>query len=109
MPTVRNGLNVESTSSTLLLLARHPLLFIGGFGTVQSIFVVSSTRPEMLGRGLAVSIGFSPIDNLHLGWPATQFGTDTAVLTIAVTGIVHTAAPILIFRISLRCSPRKRG
>ncbi len=92
------------------------LLFIGGFGmsgfgTMQSIIVVSSTRPEMRGRVLgvlAVAIGSGPIGALHVGWLATQIGTDTAVLTIAITGIILTAIPVIIFRKYLRSIPRYR-
>ncbi len=94
-----------------------PLLFIGGFGmsgfgTMQSIIVVSSTRPEMRGRVLgvlAVAIGSGPIGALHVGWLATQIGTDTAVLAIAVVGFVLTAATVLASRKYLRSIPRYRG
>ena len=94
-----------------------PLLFIGGFGmsgfgTMQSIIVVSSTRPEMRGRVLgvlAVAIGSGPIGALHVGWLATQIGTDTAVLAIAITGFVLTAATVLAWRKYLRSIPRYRG
>ncbi len=93
-----------------------PLLFIGGFGmsgfgTMQSIIVVSSTRPEMRGRVLgvlAVAIGSGPIGALHIGWLATQIGTDTAVLTIAIIGMVLTIIPLLIWRRYLRSIPRYR-
>ena len=92
------------------------LLFIGGFGmsgfgTMQSIIVVSSTRPEMRGRVLgvlAVAIGSGPIGALHVGWLATQIGTDTAVLAIAIAGFVLTAATILFSRKYLRSIPRYR-
>lgn len=93
-----------------------PLLFIGGFGmsgfgTMQSIIVVSSTRPEMRGRVLgvlAVAIGSGPIGALHVGWLATQIGTDNAVLAIAITGMIITAIPVLLFRKYLRSIPRYR-
>ncbi len=93
-----------------------PLLFIGGFGmsgfgTMQSIIVVSSTRPEMRGRVLgvlAVAIGSGPIGALHIGWLATQIGTDTAVLAIAITGLILTTIPLLIWRKYLRSIPRYR-
>ena len=94
-----------------------PLLFIGGFGmsgfgTMQSIIVVSSTRPEMRGRVLgvlAVAIGSGPIGALHIGWLATQIGTDTAVLAIAIVGMVLTIIPLLIWRKYLRSIPRYRS
>ena len=93
-----------------------PLLFIGGFGmsgfgTMQSIIVVSSTKPEMRGRVLgvlAVAIGSGPIGALHVGWLATQIGTDNAVLAIAIAGIILTAIPLLIWRKYLRSIPRFR-
>ena len=94
-----------------------PLLFVGGFGmsgfgAMQSIIVVSSTRPEMRGRVLgvlAVAIGSGPIGALHVGWLATQIGTDTAVLAIALTGLILTAIPLLIWRKYLRSIPRYRS
>ncbi len=94
-----------------------PLLFIGGFGmsgfgTMQSIIVVSSTRPEMRGRVLgvlAVAIGSGPIGALHIGWLATQIGTDTAVLAIAAIGLILTLATLLISRKYLRSIPRYRN
>ncbi len=93
-----------------------PLLFVGGFGmsgfgAMQSIIVVSSTRPEMRGRVLgvlAVAIGSGPIGALHVGWLATQIGTDIAVLAIAVVGFVLTAGTILLSRRYLRSIPRYR-
>ncbi len=93
-----------------------PLLFIGGFGmsgfgTMQSIIVVSSTRPEVRGRVLgvlAVSIGSGPIGALYVGWLASQIGTDMAVLSIAIAGIVLTAGVVLVSRRYLRSIPRYR-
>ena len=93
-----------------------PLLFIGGFGmsgfgTMQSIIVVSSTRPEMRGRVLgvlAVAIGSGPIGALHVGWLATQIGTDKAVLAIAIAGLILTTATVLTTRRYLRSIPRYR-
>ena len=93
------------------------LLFIGGFGmsgfgTMQSIIVVSSTRPEMRGRVLgvlAVAIGSGPIGALHVGWLATVIGTDRAVLAIAIAGMILTAITLLASRRYLRSIPRYRG
>ncbi len=93
-----------------------PLLFVGGFGmsgfaTMQSIIVVSSTRPEVRGRVLgvlAVSIGAGPIGALHVGWLASQIGADTAVLAIAIAGIVLTAGTVLAWRRYLGSIPRYR-
>ncbi len=93
------------------------LLFIGGFGmsgfgTMQSIIVVSSTRPEMRGRVLgvlAVAIGSGPIGALHVGWLATAIGTDSAVLAIAAAGFVLTVGTVALSRNYLRRIPRARG
>ena len=65
---------------------------------MQSVIVVSSTRPEMRGRVLgvlAVAIGSGPIGALHVGRLATHIGTDTAVMAIAVVGFVLTAGTVL--------------
>ena len=74
---------------------------------MQSIIVVSSIRPEMRGRVLgvlAVAIGA-----LHDGWLATEIGTDTAVMAIAVVGFVLTAGTVLASRKNLRSITRYRG
>ena len=79
---------------------------------MQSIIVVSSTRPEMRGRVLgvlAVAIGSGPIGALHVGWLATEIGTDTAVMAIAVVGFVLTVGTDLASRKNLRSITRYRG
>ena len=91
---------------TLLLLARHSLLFIGGFGTMQSIIVASSTRPEIRGRVLGVSIGSGPIGALNVNWIATERCTETAVL--AITSFILTVVYVLGSRKNLRRIPRYR-
>lgn len=91
-----------------------PLLFIGGFGmsgfgTMQSIIVISCTRPEMRGRVLgvlAVSIGFGPIGALQVGWLASIFGANYAIIAIAVAGMLLTAATVVIYRRFLTRIPR---
>ena len=73
--------------------------------------VVSPTRPEMRGRVLgvlAVTISSGPIGALHVGWLATQIGTDTAVLAIAIVGFMLTATTVLASRKYLRSIPRYR-
>ena len=50
-------------------------------------------RGRVLGV-LAVAIGSGPIGALHIGWLATQIGTDTAVLAIAITGLILTTIPL---------------
>ena len=91
-----------------------PLLFIGGFGmsgfgTMQSIIVISCTRPEMRGRVLgvlAVSIGFGPIGALNVGWLASIFGANYAIIAIAAAGMLLTAATVVIYRRFLTRIPR---
>lgn len=95
--------------------AALPLLFVGGFGmagfgTMQSIIVISSTRPEMRGRVLgvlAVAIGFGPLGALQVGWLASIFGANVAVVLIAVAGIALTAATVLVYRRFLVRIPRR--
>ena len=91
-----------------------PLLFIGGFGmsgfgTMQSIIVISCTRPEMRGRVLgvlAVSIGFGPIGALNVGWLASAMGANMAVIAIAVAGFALTAGTVIVYRRFLTRIPR---
>ena len=91
-----------------------PLLFIGGFGmsgfgTMQSIIVISCTRPEMRGRVLgvlAVSIGFGPIGALQVGWLASMFGANAAVIAIAAAGFILTSATVILYRRFLTRIPR---
>ncbi len=93
-----------------------PLLFIGGFGmsgfgAMQSIIVVSSTRPEMRGRVLgvlAVAIGSGPIGALQVGWLASYLGADRAILIIAIVGLALTVVTVLMFRRYLVSIPRYR-
>lgn len=64
-----------------------PLLFIGGFGmsgfgTMQSIIIISATPPAMRGRVLgvlAVTIGTGPMAALFLGVAAQAYGAPAAV------------------------------
>ena len=54
-------------------------------------------RRRVLGV-LAVTISSGPIGALHVGWLATQIGTDTAVLAIAIVGFMLTATTVLASR-----------
>ena len=94
--------------------AALPLLFVGGFGmsgfgTMQSIIVVSCTRPAMRGRVLgvlAVAIGFGPIGALNVGWLASLYGANAAIMAIAVAGITLTAITVIAYRRFLTRIPR---
>lgn len=91
-----------------------PLLFVGGFGmsgfgTMQSIIVVSSTRSEIRGRVLgvlAVAIGSGPLGALHVGWLASNIGADLAVVSIAIVGFALTMVTVLVWRRFLVSIPR---
>ncbi len=72
-----------------------PVLFIAGFGmsgfgTMQSIMIISTTPAEMRGRVLgvlAVTIGTGPLAALAIGLTAEELGAPMAVLIFAVTGL----------------------
>jgi MFS family permease len=72
-----------------------PLMFIGGFGmsgfgTMQSIMIVSSTPSHVRGRVLgvlAVSIGTGPIAALYVGLIARAAGAPMAVMLISLVGL----------------------
>lgn len=73
-----------------------PVMFIAGFGmsgfgTMQSIMIISTTPVEMRGRVLgvlAVTIGTGPISALAVGQIAEAAGAPAAVMVIAITGLV---------------------
>lgn len=81
-----------------------PLLFIGGFGmsgfgTMQSIMVISTTPSHMRGRVLgvlAVTIGTGPIAALYVGLIAREAGATVAVMAIAITGLALLAITVLV-------------
>ena len=83
-----------------------PILFIAGFGmsgfgTMQSIMIISSTPHEMRGRVLgvlAVSIGTGPVAALMIGVIAEAAGAPRAVLIIALTGLALLAATAMVNR-----------
>ena len=84
--------------------AALPLLFVGGFGmagfgTMQSIIVISATPSEVRGRVLgvlAVTIGTGPIAALALGALAQGIGATDAVLAMALTGVVALALTVAL-------------
>ena len=84
--------------------AALPLLFVGGlgmsgFGTMQSIIIMSATPPHMRGRVLgvlAVSIGTGPMAALFLGIGAQLLGAPTAVAGSVIIGLAGVAATLLI-------------
>ena len=91
-----------------------PLLFVGGFGmsgfgTMQSIIVISCTRPEMRGRVLgvlAVCIGFGPIGALQVGWLASMAGANFAIIAVSLAGIALTGLTVVVYRRFLTRIPR---
>ncbi len=72
-----------------------PVMFVAGFGmsgfgTMQSIMIISTTPAEMRGRVLgvlAVSIGTGPASALAIGAIAEGLGAPAAVMIIALTGL----------------------
>ncbi len=73
-----------------------PVMFIAGFGmsgfgTMQSIMVISTTPAEMRGRVLgvlAVTIGTGPVSALAIGALAEALGAPAAVMIFATIGLV---------------------
>jgi MFS family permease len=86
--------------------AAIPILFIAGFGmsgfgTMQSIMIISSTPHQMRGRVLgvlAVSIGTGPVAALIIGVIAEAAGAPMAVLIIATAGLLLLAATAITNR-----------
>ena len=91
-----------------------PALLIGGFssagfGTMQSIIIISSTPPAIRGRVLGVlaaMIGTGPAGALIVGGLAVWWGASIAVTAMAVTGLVLTILPLAIWPAYLRSSVR---
>jgi MFS family permease len=81
-----------------------PILFLSGFGmagfgTMQSIMMISATPVEMRGRVLgvlAVSIGTGPIAALYVGAIAEVLGAPAAVMIIAIGGLSLLALTLLL-------------
>ena len=75
------------------------LLFVpgfgaAGFGTMQTTMMFLHAPPEMRGRVMgvvSVCIGAGPLGVLHIGLLATWFDASTAVLIIAIEGLVALA------------------
>ena len=81
-----------------------PVLFVAGFGmsgfgTMQSIMIISRTPVEMRGRVLgvlAVTIGTGPVSALAVGALAETAGAPMAVLVMALTGLSLMALTMLL-------------
>lgn len=66
-------------------------LGVAGFGSMQTTLILSAAAPEMRTRAmgaLAVAIGFGPLGMFHVGLLASWLGAQSAVLVIAVEGLV---------------------
>ena len=84
-------------SGTILVAAG-----IGGacFSTMQSTLTFLGASPEMRNRAmgvLTICIGTGPIGFLHLGLLADWLGAHTAVIVIAVEGLVMLALALLVW------------
>lgn len=81
-----------------------PVLFFGGFGmsgfgTMQSIMIISTTPAEMRGRVLgvlAVTIGTGPVAALAVGAIAESAGAPMAVMLMALSGLALLAVTMLL-------------
>lgn len=81
-----------------------PVLFVAGFGmsgfgTMQSIMVISTTPAEMRGRVLgvlAVTIGTGPVAALAVGAIAEAAGAPMAVMIIAIGGLLLLGVTALV-------------
>jgi len=91
-----------------------PALLIGGFsmagfGTMQSIIIITSTPAAIRGRVLGVlaaMIGTGPFGALIVGVLAVWWGASSAVTAMAITGLVLTILPLAIWPAYLRSSVR---
>ena len=80
--------------TTSFALAYPFLLLLGicvaGFGTLQSIIVISSSSPDMRGRALGIvtlAIGFGPLGALAIGVLATATTPSNAIMIFSIIGI----------------------
>ncbi len=80
--------------TTSFALAYPFLLLLGicvaGFGTLQSIIVISSSSPDMRGRALGIvtlAIGFGPLGALAIGVLATATTPSYAIMIFSSIGI----------------------
>ena len=84
-------------SGTILVAAG-----IGGacFGTMQSTLTFLGASPEMRNRAmgvLTICIGTGPIGFLHMGLLADWLGAQTAMIVVAVEGLVMLALALLVW------------
>ena len=78
-------------------------LFLGGIGmagfaAMQSTIAFATAPPEMRSRAMslvAICIGMAPLGILHLGLMAEWLGTPTALIVMAVEGLVALTAAFL--------------
>ncbi len=83
-----------------------PVLFVAGFGmsgfgTMQSIMIISTTPAEMRGRVLgvlAVTIGTGPVSALVIGVIAESLGAPAAVMIMSLAGLGLLAVTLLLSR-----------
>jgi MFS family permease len=83
--------NLPLLSFALMFMAG---LFIAGFAIMQSTVTFLASPPEMRARVmgvLTVSIGTCPIGMLHVGVLADIFGAGTAIMIMAIEGLIAMA------------------
>ncbi len=87
-----------AVSLTLLFIAG---LGAAGFSAMQTTIMFTLAPPEMRGRVmgvLSVCIGASPLGMLHIGLMARMLSAPTAVLLVAVEGLIALAVSAVLWR-----------
>jgi MFS family permease len=88
------GIGVSSLPLVSFMLMLIAGLFIAGFAVMQSTVTFLASPPESRARVmgiLTVSIGTCPIGMLHVGVLADMFGAGTAIMIMAVEGLIAMA------------------
>ena len=75
-------------------------LGISGFGTMQTTILLTTTPPALRTRIMGVltmSIGMAPLGVLHAGLLADRFKASTAMLVMAIEGLIAVALTLAFF------------
>lgn len=89
--------SLPALSFVLMLMAG---LFIAGFAVMQSTITFLASPPETRARVmgvLTVSIGTCPIGMLHVGFLADTFGAGSAIVIMAIEGLIAIALVALFW------------
>lgn len=94
------GIGVSSLAALSFGLMFVAGLFIAGFAVMQSTVTFLASPPEARARVmgiLTVSIGTCPIGMLHVGLLADLFGAGTAIIIMAIEGLIAIAIVALLW------------